>query len=389
MNYFLTDEQKEIKQLAQQIAEKEVRPVAAHYDRSGDFPWPAVKSMAAGDLFRVFIDESHGGIAGGSPLFNAVLVMEEISRACAGTAMSFGGTVLGACPLIFAGNENQKMRFLPEIAAGARLASLAVSEAQAGSDVSAIACTALREGDFYVINGAKKWITNAGEAEIYTVFCLTNPQKGMRGASCIIVEKGTPGMEFGKIEDKIGIRASVTREINFDNCRVPVENLLGPEGSGLATVLSALNFSRPCIAAQALGIAQGAMDLAVQYACERRQFDSPIAGFQGLRFLLADMAMRLEAARALTYAAARHIDSCPENQRTLPSAMAKCFASDMAMQITTDALQVFGAYGYVRDCPAEKYMRDAKITQIYEGTNQILRDEIGKIVAGRIMRGGI
>jgi alkylation response protein AidB-like acyl-CoA dehydrogenase len=387
MNYFLTDEQIEIQQLARKIAEREVRPLAAQYDRSGDFPWPIVKLMAAKDLFRTFIDESHGGIAAGSPVFNTVLVMEELSRACAGIAMSFGGTVLGAYPLILAGNEDQRKRFLPAIASGAKLASMAVSEAQAGSDLSAIACTALRQGEFYVLNGTKKWITNGGESDIYTVFCLTEPRKGMRGASCLIVEKGTRGLQFGRIEDKLGIRASMTREVIFTDCHVPAENLLGPEGSGLATVLKSLDLSRPGIAGQALGIAQGAIDLATEYACERKQFESPIAGFQGLRFLLADMTIRLEAARALTYPAARHIDACPPNQRTLPSAMAKCFASDAAMQITIDALQVFGACGYVRDCPIEKYMRDAKITQIYEGTNQILRDEIGKIVTGEIMRG--
>jgi len=303
--------------------------------------------------------------------------------------MSFGGTVLGSLPLILAGDEDQKIRLLPDIAAGKRLASLAASELQAGSDLGAISCAARREGDCYVLNGTKKWITNAGEAEIYTVFCLTDPDKGMRGASCIVVEKGTSGMEFGRIEDKLGIRASVTREVIFENCRVPIENRLGPEGSGLATMLKALDLSRPGIAAQAVGIAQGAMDLAAEYACERQQFGNPIASFQGLRFLLADMAVKLEAARSLTYSAARHMDSHPDIQLTMPSAMAKCFASDVAMQITIDAIQVFGAYGYVRDCPVEKYMRDAKITQIYEGTNQILRDEIGKIMTGRVRRAQI
>jgi alkylation response protein AidB-like acyl-CoA dehydrogenase len=385
MDYFLTERQREIQHLARSIAEREVLPAAAHYDRSGEFPWPIVKSMASNDLFRVFIHESHGGLAGGSPVLNTVLVMEELSRACAGTAMSFGGTVLGSLPLILAGNESQKTRFLPGIAAGEKLASLALSESQAGSDIGAISCTARREGNCYVLNGTKKWITNAGESEVYTVFCLTDPDKGLRGASCILVEKGTAGMEFGRIEDKLGIRASVTREVIFTDCRVPVDNRLGSEGSGLATVMKALDLSRPGIAAQALGIAQGATDLAIAYACDRQQFGKPIAGFQGVRFLLADMAMRLEAARSLTYAAARYMDAFPESQLTLPSAMAKCFASDVAMQITIDAIQVFGASGYVRDCPAEKYMRDAKITQIYEGTNQILRDEIGKIVTGRAM----
>ena len=385
MDYFLTDEQKDIQQLVRRIAEKEMRPVAAQYDRSGEFPWPVVKILAQNDIFRVFIEEPYGGIPNGTPIFNTVLVMEELSRICAGIALSFGGTVAGALPIIVTGNKEQKNRFLPDIAAGKKLASIAISEHQAGSDINAVSSTARREGNEYVLNGSKKWITNAGEAEIYTVFCLTDPDKGIRGASNIVVEKGAKGLEFGRVEDKLGIRASVTREIFFDDCRVPVENLLGPEGSGLETIVKVLSLSRPSVAAQALGISQGAMDLAIEYSRERRQFGKPVSGFQGIRFLLADMAMQLEAARALTYSTARYLDSFKENRPMLPSAMAKCFASDAAMKIASDALQIFGAYGYVRDYPIEKYLRDAKITQIYEGTNQILRDLIGKsIVRGNV-----
>lgn len=384
MDYFFTDEQEEIQRLVRGIADKEIRPVVARYDRSGEFPWPVVKVLAQNDIFRVFIDESHSGLANGTPILNTVIVMEELSRICAGIALSFGGTVAGALPIIMAGNREQKERYLQDIAAGRKLAAIAVTEHQAGSDINAVSCTAGRKGDEYVLNGSKKWITNAGEADIYTVFCLTDPDKGVRGASCIVVEKGFKGLEFGRIEDKLGIRASVTREIFFDDCRVPVENLLGEEGTGLDTIVKVLNLSRPSVAAQALGIAQGAMDLAIEYSRERRQFGKPVSSFQGIRFLLADMAMQLEAARALTYSAARHLDSCGDDRPMLPAAMAKCVASDAAMKITTDALQIFGAYGYVRDYPIEKYMRDAKITQIYEGTNQVLRDFIGKSVA----RGG-
>jgi alkylation response protein AidB-like acyl-CoA dehydrogenase len=388
MDYFLTDQQKEIRSLARKIAEKNIRPLSAHYDQTGTFPWPLVKLMADNDLFRVFIDEAYGGIACATPILNSVLVMEELSRACAGTALSFGGTMLGALPLIISGDETQKRRFLPDVAAGKKLASLALSESQAGSDIGAVACTARRSRNSYILNGAKKWITNGGEADIYAVFCLTNPERGLRGSSCILVEKGTPGLNFGKVEDKLGIRASVTREVILTDCRVPVKNRLGAEGSGPATVLKAMAIARTGIAAQALGIAQGAADLASEYACKRQQFGKPLTAFQGMRFLLADMAIQLEAARSLIYSVARHMDFHAEYRETPYSAMAKCFASNAAMNITVNAMQVFGAYGYVRDCPVEKYLRDAKITQIYEGTNQILMDEIGKMVTRRAMRAG-
>ncbi len=382
MNYFLTGQQEEIRRLAREIAEKEIRPSAAQYDRTGEFPWPIVRIMAETDLFRVFIDETYDGIAGGTPIFNMVFVTEELSRACGGIALAFAGSALGALPIILAGNEEQKSRFLPDVAAGRRLAAFALTEPQAGSDAGAIATTARRDGDFYILNGTKQWVTNGGEAEIYSVFALTNPEKGPRGASCIVVEKGTPGFEFGRKEDKLGIRASATRELSFQDCRVPVANRLGREGTGFITAMKVFDVSRPGVAAQAVGIAQGALDLAVEYACGRRQFGSPVSSFQGLRFTLADMATKVEAARALTYAVARYIDSGPTGRPTIYSAMSKCFASDIAVQVTTDAVQIFGGYGYMRDYPIEKYMRDAKITQIYEGTNQIQRDEIGKVLIG-------
>jgi alkylation response protein AidB-like acyl-CoA dehydrogenase len=382
IDYFLTEEQKEIRRLAREIAKKEIAPVAAHYDRTGEFPWPVVKIMAETDLFRVFVDNAYDGMAGDTPIFNMVFVTEELSRACGGIALSFAGSALGAMPIILSGSEDQKRRFLPDIAAGRRLAAFALTEPQAGSDAGAISTTARRDGDFYILNGTKQWITNGGEAEIYSVFVLTNPEKGPRGASCIVVEKGTPGFEFGKKEDKLGIRASATRELSFQDCRVPAANRLGREGTGFITALKVFDASRPGVAAQAVGIAQGALDLAVEYSCSRRQFGSPVSSFQGLRFTLADMATRVEAARALTYAVARHIDAGPATRPTMYSAMAKCFASDAAVQVTTDAVQIFGGYGYMRDYPIEKYMRDAKITQIYEGTNQIQRDEISKALIG-------
>jgi len=389
LDYGLTEEQRAIRDLAHEIAENELRPVAAQYDVSGEFPWPVVRTMAAADLFRTFIPEEYDGIDGGTPTMNLALVTEELSRACGGIALALAGTALGAMPILLSASEEQKKRFLPGIASGSRLAAFALTEPEAGSDAGGIRTTALKEGDHYVLNGTKQWITNGGEAEIYTVIALTNPSKGPRGASAFIVERGTPGFTFGKKEDKMGIRASATRELHFADCRVPAENLIGREGTGFIAAMRTFDASRPGVGAQALGIAQGALELAVAYACERRQFGSPISAFQGLRFSLANMATQIEAARALIYATARHIDAGPKEWPTLYSAMSKLFASDVAVQVALDAIQVFGGYGYMRDYPIEKYLRDAKITQIYEGTNQIQRDEISKILIGeQISKGG-
>jgi alkylation response protein AidB-like acyl-CoA dehydrogenase len=387
LDYFLTDEQCAIRDLARSIADNEVRPVAAAYDRTGEFPWPIVRKLAEADLFSVFVDDAYGGVAGDSRTMNMVLVTEELSKACGGIALAFAGSALGALPIILGGSDEQKRRFLPAVASGQRLAAFALTEPQAGSDAAGIRTTAVRDGDHYVLNGTKIWITGGGEAEIYTVVVMTNPAKGPRGSSVIIVEKDTPGFTFGKKEDKMGIRASATRELIFEDCRVPAENLIGREGTGFITAMRTFDASRPGVAAQAVGIAQGALDLAVDYAITRRQFGSPVSSFQGLRFVLADMAMRVEAARALVYATARYVDSNPRERPTIYSAMSKCFAGDMAMQVTTDAVQVFGGYGYMRDYPIEKYMRDAKITQIYEGTNQIQREEISKILIGEHVAG--
>jgi len=378
MDYAFTEYQVAIRDLAREIADKEIRPVAAEYDREAKFPWPVVKVLAQTDLFRVLIHDEHGGITDGTPIMNMVIVTEELSKACGGIALSFAGSALGTLPIMLSGSDEQKARWLPDIAAGKKLAAFALTEPQAGSDAGAVRTTALRDGDHYVMNGTKQWITNGGEAEIYTIIALTNPAKGPRGASCIVVEKGTPGFSFGKKEDKLGIRASATCELVFQDCRVPIANCLGREGTGFITAMRTFDASRPGVGAQALGIAQGAFDLALEYACTRRQFDVPIGSFQGLRFMLADMAMNIEAARALVYATARHIDTRPKERPTLYSAMSKCFASDVAMDVTTDAVQIFGGYGYMHDYPIEKYMRDAKITQIYEGTNQIQRDEMSK-----------
>ena len=387
MDYGLTEEQLVIREVARTVADREIRPVAAEYDRTGEFPWPVVKKMAEVDLFRVFVPEQYEGMDNSTPGMNLALVTEELSKACGGIALALAGTALGAMPILLSASDEQKRRFLPGIAAGRRLAAFALTEPDAGSDAGGIRTTALRDGEHYVLNGTKQWITNGGEAEIYTVLALTNPAKGPRGASMFIVEKGTPGFSFGKKEDKMGIRASATRELHFADCRVPAANMIGREGTGFIAAMRTFDASRPGVGAQALGIAQGALDLAVAYACERRQFGSPISAFQGLRFSLAQMATEVEAARALIYATARHIDRKPQERPTMYAAMAKLFASDVAVRVTIDALQVFGGYGYMRDYPIEKYMRDAKITQIYEGTNQIQREEISKILIGNHISG--
>ena len=387
LDYQLTEEQVMIRDLARTIADNEIRPVAAEYDRSGEFPWPVVEKIAEAGLFGVFIDEAYGGLAGDSRTMNMVLVTEELSKACGGISLAFASTALGALPIIVSASDEVKQRFLPAIASGERLAAFALTEPQAGSDAAGIRTTAVRDGDHYVVNGLKQWITNGGDAEVYTVVVMTNPDKGARGASALVIEKDTPGFSFGKKEDKMGIRASSTRELVFEDCRVPVENLIGREGTGFITAMKTFDASRPGVGAQALGIAQGALDLAVDWSISRRQFGSPVSSFQGLRFLLADMAMKVEASRALIYATAKHIDANPKTRSTIYSAMSKCFASDVAMSVTTDAVQVYGGSGYMRDYPIEKYMRDAKITQIYEGTNQIQREEIGKILIGEHISG--
>jgi len=378
MDYFLTEEQQFMKDVARDIAEKRIRPVRAEYDESGEFPWPIVEAMADADLFRVFIDDEYDGMAGGTGIMNMCIVTEELSKACGGISLAFAATGLGTFPIMASGSEEQKKKWLPQIASGKRLAAFALSEANAGSDAAGMQTRAVLDGDEYVLNGTKQWITNGGEADIYSVFCVTDPERGARGVSCIVVEKDTPGFTFGKKENKLGIRASATCELVFQDCRVPAENLLGRPGTGFFTAMKTFDQSRPGVAAQALGIAQEALDLAVDYSRERKQFGAPISSFQGLRFMLADMAIKVEAARALIYSVARWIDSGEGKRSTMYSAMAKCFASDVAMEVTTNAVQVFGGYGYMKEYPVEKLMRDAKITQIYEGTNQIQRDEIGR-----------
>ena len=370
MDYLLTEEQIMIRDLARQVAREKIQPVAAKYDAEGIFPWDIVKVMSDSDLFGVYIEEKYGGTGGGC--MELVLATEELSKACGGISLALAATALGTYPIILFGTEEQKQKYLPDLAKGKRLAAFALTEAGAGSDAAAVATTAQKKGDHYILNGTKQWITNGGEAEVYTVVASVDRSKGARGAACFIVEKGTPGFEFGKKEDKMGIRASATRELVFTDCKIPREALLGKEGGGFIVAMKTFDQSRPGVASQALGIAQGALDLTVAYIKERKQFGKPISSFQGVQFMLADMATEIEAARALIYATARMVDSGAK-KISKDSAIAKLFASDMAMKVTTDCVQLFGGYGYMRDYPIEKYMRDAKITQIYEGTNQIQR----------------
>ena len=373
MDYGLTEEQEMIRDLCRQIAQEKMLPVREHYDETGEFPHDIVKVFADSDLFGIMVPEAYGGMGGG--VMDLVVAVEELCKVDSGTALALFATGLGMDPILISGSEEQKAKYLPRIATGT-LAAFGLTEAEAGSDAGGIRTTAVKDGDEYVINGTKQWITNGGEADIYTVIAMTNKAKGARGASAFIVEKGTPGFDFGKKENKMGIRASATRELIFQDCRVPAENLISREGMGFMVAMKTLDVSRPGVAAQALGVAAGALEVAIDYSRERRQFGKPIAAFQGVQFMLADMATQVEAARSLVYSVARFIDSGAKNI-SRASAMSKLFASDVAMKVTTDAVQVLGGYGYMKEYPVEKMMRDAKITQIYEGTNQIQREVIG------------
>jgi len=375
MDYFLTEDQIMIQDLTRQIAEEKVIPVRAELDEKEEFPWEVMNVLAQSDLFALFIPEEYGGL--GKSGLELCIAVEELSKACLGVSTTYAANALGTYPILLFGSEEQKKKYLPDIAAGRRLVAFALTEANAGSDAAGIQTTAKQEGDEYVLNGTKQWITNGGEAEIYTVITITDKSKGARGASAFIVEKGTPGFHFGKKEKKMGIRASSTRELIFDNCRIPKENIIGKEGLGFIVAMRTLDNSRTGVGAQGVGVAQGAFDEALKFSRQRIQFGHPIISFQAVQHMLADMATEIEASRALVYAVARYIDSGARDI-TKESAMAKVYATDMAMRVTTNAVQVMGGSGYMREYPVEKMMRDAKILQIYEGTNQIQRNVIAQ-----------
>ncbi len=361
---------------AREVAEKYVRPVAAELDRSGDYPWSVIRALKDYHLMGIWVPREYGGQGAG--VLDLCVVVEELSRACGGVGVAYAVNALGSFPIILGGTEEQKQRYLPDITTGARLIAFGLSEKWSGSDAGSLIARAVADDDGYVINGEKKWNTNGNAASIYTVYASTNPERGTRGASAFIVEKGTPGFEIGKREDTMGIRCVPVHELHFRSCRVPATQLLGgKEGTGFANAMMTLDRARPGVASQAVGLAQGAFEWAVRYSSERQQFGQSVMSFQANQFTLADMATQIEAARQLVYTAARAIDTQVSNPSKL-AAMCKVFATDTAMRVTTDAVQLFGGYGYCRDYPIEKYMRDAKITQIYEGTNQIQRVVIGR-----------
>ncbi len=375
MDYFLTEEQEMIRDTARQVAREKIVPARAELDEKEEFPHEIIKVMGQSDLMGIYIPEEYGGLGMGS--LALCIAVEEISAACVGVSTSYAANALGTYPILLYGTEEQKKQYLPKIASGEHLAAFGLTEANAGSDASGIQTTAKLDGDEYVLNGTKQWITNGSVADVYSVIALTDKSKGMRGASAFVVEKGTPGFSFGKKEKKMGIRASITTELVFEDCRIPKANLLSREGMGFIVAMKTLDVSRVGVGAQGLGVAQGALDEAVNFARERVQFGQPIASFQAIQHMMADMATAVEASRNMIYNVARYVESGAKDYSKV-AAMAKLFATDTGMKVTTDAVQIMGGSGYMREYPVEKMMRDAKILQIYEGTNQIQRNVIGQ-----------
>lgn len=373
MDYGFNEFELMVKETAEKIAKEKIAPVRAELDETEVYPHEIMKSCAQADLMGVYIPEEYGGMGGGAMAL--CLAVEELSKVCGGIAVCYAANALGAYPILLHGTEEQKKKFMPKLATGEYYAAFGLTEPNAGSDAGSIETTAKDDGDFYILNGTKQWITNAEEAHVYTVIATTDKAKGARGVSAFIVEKGTPGFSFGKKEKKLGIRASVTKELHFQDCKIPKSNIIGKVGRGFRIAMDTLDKSRPGIGAQAVGIAQGAFDLAMDFARNRVQFGQTITSFQAIQHMFADMATQIEAARLLVYQAARAVDAkAPDASKF--AAMAKVFASDTAMKVSVDALQICGGTGYMRDYPMEKYLRDAKITQIYEGTNQIQRNII-------------
>ena len=376
MKELLGAKTQEYQEKAREVAEKYVRPVAAELDRTGEYPWSVIAALKEYDLMGIWVPKEYGGHGAG--VLDMCIVVEQLSRACGGVGVAYAVNALGSFPIVLGGTEEQKRRYLPAITTGEKLIAFGLSEKASGSDAGSLRARAVKDGNGYVIDGDKKWTTNANAATIYTVYASTNPDRGTRGASAFIVEKDTPGFEIGKREQLMGIRCVPVHELHFENCRVPASALLGDkEGAGFANAMMTLDRARPGVAAQAVGLAQGALEWAIRYTSERQQFGQSVMSFQAIQFMLADMAIQIEAARQLVYTAARAIDAGLPNVSRL-AAMSKVFATDTAMRVTTDAVQLFGGYGYCQDYPIEKYMRDAKITQIYEGTNQIQRVVIGR-----------
>ncbi len=373
--YYLTEEQRMIRDLGRQLARGKIAPLAAQLDETESFPAEQLRLLAQQGLFGIWVPEAYGGTDMGC--LALALVAEEIAWACAATATQYVVQPLGGLPILLAGTEEQKRRYLPRLATGEILAAFSLSEPNAGSDAASLRTTAVRRGDHYVLNGSKQWCSNGDHAGVLTVFATVDPSRKAKGVTAFLIEPGLPGFSTGKKERKMGIRGSPTVALHFSECPVPVGNRLGEEGEGFTIAMRTLDLTRPPTGAMAVGIGQAALDAAVGYAKERRQFDAPIASFQGVQFMLAEMAMQVHAARLMVHHAARMVDHGLSGN-TIEASMAKCVAADAAMRVTTDAVQIFGGYGYTRDYPVERFMRDAKIMQIYEGTGQIQRSIIAR-----------
>jgi alkylation response protein AidB-like acyl-CoA dehydrogenase len=368
--YQFSEEYSTIREAVRAVCDGKVAPNAAEADETGQFPQAAYDALRAADFHAPHLPAEYGGV--GADALATAIVIEEVARACAASSLIPAVNKLGTMPLLLGGSAEIKQRYLPPVARGEAMFSYCLSEPEAGSDAAAMTTRAVADGDGWVLDGAKRWITNAGVSEFYTVFAVTDPAAGSRGISAFVAERADPGVSFGAAERKLGIKGSPTREVYFDGVRLPASRLIGAPGDGFRLAMRTLDHTRVTIAAQAVGIASGALDFAAGYVRQRRQFGKPIAEFQGIQFMLADMAMKLEAARQLTYVAAGKSER-NDADLTYFGAAAKCFASDAAMEITTDAVQLLGGYGYTKDFPVERMMRDAKITQIYEGTNQVQR----------------
>ena len=378
MQYELTEEQRMLQDMVRRLAKERVEPGATRRDAAGEFDWEMVDLMRENGLYGIDFPEAYGGSWAG--MLALAIAVEELSKVDAACGLLVADHELGSLPIMLAGNEEQRQRFLPKLATGEHLAAFALTEPAAGSDVARLRCRAVKDGDSYILNGTKNFITNGGVADIITVYAITDPEgKAHKNAAVFVVEKDTPGFSVGKKEDKLGIRWSDTVELIFEDCRVPAENLLGQDKEGFHVMMKTLDFSRPGVAAQAVGIAAGALEYATGYAKERESFGKPIIRHQGVGFKLAEMAMRTEAARQLLYkTCALYQELAKDMSRLTPelirmSSMSKCFCGDVAMWVTIEAVQVLGGYGYVKEFPVERMMRDAKITQIYEGTNEIMR----------------
>jgi alkylation response protein AidB-like acyl-CoA dehydrogenase len=377
--FWLRDEERQVRELARALARDRIAPLAAQVDETEAYPAEQLRLLGQQGLMGLYVPEAYGGAGLGALAF--CLATEELAWACASTAVVYLVQYAAGYPLVSHGTDDQKRRYLPRLAAGEITTALSISEPGAGSDAAGMTTTAVRRGDRYVLNGTKMWVTNGSHASVLTLFATVDRARGHKGVTAFLVEPTFPGFALGKLERKLGIRGSPTVALHLSDCEVPVENRLGAEGEGFRVALGALDRSRPAVGAQAVGIAQAALDASVAYARERQQFGQPIAAFQGIQFMLADMAMQVHASRLMVHHAAALVDR-GAGRTSLESSMAKCFASDAAMKVATDAVQIFGGYGYTREYPVERLMRDAKITQIYEGTNQIQRTVIAREIGG-------